>query len=71
LDFLDFQYPSTEFGIAQFKTNIEKAVFCIFMSSYAEMRFWAQKVKKSQSQKAPFFKGLEIFFLKTVFGSNF
>jgi hypothetical protein len=41
LDFLDFQYITTEFGLAkELKTKVEMVFFFIFMSSYAEMSFW-------------------------------
>jgi hypothetical protein len=41
---LDFQYLTAEFGLA--KEKVEKAFFFIFMSSCAEISFWAQKIEK-------------------------
>jgi hypothetical protein len=42
LDFLDFRSLPTEFR-QNSKTKLEKVFFFIFISSYVEMRFWAQK----------------------------
>jgi quinol-cytochrome oxidoreductase complex cytochrome b subunit len=54
---LDFQFPSTEFELAKnSNTNVTKAFFFIFMSSYAEMSFWGQKNRKNRVQ--------QIFFLE-------
>jgi hypothetical protein len=36
--FLDFQFPTPEFGLAK-EFEVEKAFFFIFMSSYAEISF--------------------------------
>jgi hypothetical protein len=39
LEFLDFQFLTTEFRLAkEFKNQSRKDFFFIFMSSYAEMR---------------------------------
>jgi hypothetical protein len=39
LDFLNFQYLTTEFGWAKAKANVERAFFLLFMSSCPEMGF--------------------------------
>jgi hypothetical protein len=45
--FLDFQYVTTELGLAKnSKIKEAKEFFLIFMSSYAEMSFRAQKSQK-------------------------
>jgi hypothetical protein len=41
VDFLDFQYLTTEFGLAKnSKTKVEKVFFFIFLSSCPEMSFF-------------------------------
>jgi hypothetical protein len=41
---LDFQFLTTEFGLAKnAKTKVEKVFFFILMSSYAEVSFGAKK----------------------------
>jgi hypothetical protein len=47
LDFLDFQFLKTNFGLAkEFLEQSRNAFFVIFMSSYAEMSFWGPQTQK-------------------------
>jgi hypothetical protein len=49
LDFLAFQCSTAEFDLdwqKNSKTNVEKAFFLIFISSYAKMSFWDPKKRK-------------------------
>jgi hypothetical protein len=53
LNFLDFQFPTAEFGLAkEIEDQSRKAFFCIFLSSYAKMSFWGSK--KRQVSKTVF-----------------
>jgi hypothetical protein len=66
---LNFQYLTTEFGLAKsYKTKVEKAFFFIFMSSCTEMSFLGPKQKKGtkQGQKIFVFKSFDMGIEKSI-----
>jgi F0F1-type ATP synthase membrane subunit a len=63
LDFSDFQFLTTEFGMEKnSKNKVEKTFFFIFISSYSGMIFWGPKKRTSHQIGAKFF-----LFFKLVF----